>query len=89
MKPRSIKTLLKLILKCYTTNEFMTRPGLCYCMRQLFDTHRITTWEYQILIKFIISQQPKHTKYHTSQYWWNPDNIIPRIRFLNKLISKL
>ena len=87
MKPRSIKTLLKLILRCSIKDEY-TDFGLCYCMRQLFDTHRITTWEYQILNKFIISHQPKHTKYRASQYWWKPGNTIPRIRFLNKLISE-
>lgn len=92
---RTIKELLQLMLN---HREFFTE-GLCGWKSKLFREGLINFEEYFLLKKYIKKNKPSmFSSWYTfksrfialySSYYWAPQNIEPRIKWLKTHISKL
>ena len=98
MKNRTEKELLELLLKIYKNSIFINvlrygidglflkNSGLCNAITRLYTHRTINLQEDVTLWKHIHKNRPKSS---TDVYWWPKGHTKPRIKFLEKLISKL
>lgn len=90
---RSIKELLKLML----AYEGYFNAGLCVWVLELYLGDIITREEKDILLTYIKNNRPFMTLYDVkcvmlglkSGYYWEREDISPRIKWINKHIKKL
>ena len=61
--------------------------GLCHAMYVLRREGFISLSELEMLDEYILSHMPGNKNY--LEYWWTPEELAPRLEFLDKLISKL
>jgi hypothetical protein len=91
MKERSIKELLQIMLK----KQDYFGNGLCRWADNLYRNYFINYKERKIIRNYIDNNRPSMFssidafKYRTDGYYWEPENIKPRIKWLKKHISKL
>lgn len=89
---RTIKELLELTLD----NKDLFRSGLCIWNLYLRLTHKINEEEYCLLQKYIYNNRPsKFSSFSAFEYWcmdsnyyWEPKDIKPRIKWLKYHIKK-
>ena len=91
MKERSIKELLQLMLD----NQHCFDEGLCKWVSNLYHFEIITLTESFMLFNYIRYNRPsmfssfEGFKWRFSRrYYWKPDNIVPRIKWLLYHIKK-
>jgi hypothetical protein len=91
MKERSIKELLQLMLD----NQHCFNGGLCKWVIKLYYFKLITFTELLVLKEYIMLNRPsmfssfEGFKWRFSRgYYWKPDNIVPRIKWLLYHIKK-
>lgn len=59
--------------------------GLCHAMYVLRSEGFINHSELEMLDEFILSHMPGNKNY--LEYWWTPEELAPRLEFLDNLIS--
>ena len=90
MKERSIKELLQIMLD----NQHCFDDGLCKWVSNLRYFKKITLTESYILLNYIGDNRPSMFSsfevfsFRITNYYWNPDNIAPRIKWLQYHIKK-
>lgn len=83
---RDIKTLLKLVRrKLIWYMLFELCGGLCAVLSDMKYDGVISHAEYAALDKYIEAHKPEGAY----GYWWDPWKILPRYRFLSRLIREL
>ena len=85
---RDIKTLLEILLDQYENNRIdrIQWTGLCFAINRLRVSHVIDQHDEEALLKVIKANKPDAVWSET--YWWPEGHTKPRIKFLQKLISK-
>ena len=91
-KERTIHELIKVMLD----NQYYFSTGLCGWCLNLLIVNQISEEEFVILKKYIKNNKPfnlfqlKYFFKHKSEssFYWKPDDINPRIKWLNKHIKK-
>ena len=84
---RDIKTLLKLMKrKLIWYMLFEGCDGLCHVLGVMRGKALISDNEYMVLDKYMEARSPKN---YICGYWWHPGEILPRYRFLSRLIREL
>jgi hypothetical protein len=90
MKERSIKELLQLMMD----NQHCFDEGLCKWVSNLYHFGKITFIESFILLNYIRYNRPfifssfEAFWFRITSYYWEPDNIVPRIKWLQYHIKK-
>jgi len=86
---RNVKELLELMLE----NKTLFSSGLCNWAHNLYYYNKITLNEYNLLDRYIASNRPKWyssidaCKHKDNLYFWEPKNIEPRLKWINKHIK--
>lgn len=84
---RDIKTLLRLVgRKLIWYMLFEGCYGLCHVLGVMRGKALISDNEYMVLDKYMEARSPKN---YICGYWWHPGEILPRYRFLSRLIREL
>jgi len=86
MKTRTIKELLQLMLD----NQNLFCKGLCGWSTELGYYGLINSSECSQLIKYIDDNKPSklhHYFFGNGNYYWNPGEIKPRIKWIKKHIK--
>lgn len=84
---RDIKTLLRLVRrKLIWYMLFEGCDGLCHVLGVMRGKTLISDNEYMVLDKYMEARSPKN---YICGYWWHPGEILPRYRFLSRLIREL
>ena len=84
---RDIKTLLKLMRrKLIWYMLFDGYDGLCIVLGAMKDRGCISHKEFIALGNYLEIHKPDDNIYG---YWWRPGEILPRYRFLSRLIREL
>jgi len=90
MKTRSIKELLQVMLD----NQDLFDAGLCRWNLLLYRSGNISTDENIMLIDYIRDNRPSMWssvdafKHRNKEYYWECNNIQPRIKWIKKHIKK-
>ena len=90
---RSTKELLEVLAYEYeyeySKDRTVRDEGLCWAIKRLTEYHGVfTVEEKEKLDAFIYEHRPDITLYQC-EYWWDTGKVYPRVKFLQKLISKL
>jgi len=88
---RSIKKLLQLTVSYIEAKTFLM-SGICRTWDLMYDDDIITLEEYNLLEIWIEQNTPKTNwlkLYPDSSFFWERDDIPPRIAWLNRKINKL
>lgn len=87
---RTIKQLLQLMLD----NKHLFKYGLCAWSRRIGDKNIISDDEDVLLIRYIEKNRPSKFssieayKSKDSVFYWEKENITPRIKWIKKHIKK-
>lgn len=87
---RPIKELLEILLDQYQNNpnDFIRSTGLCQASLFITNIYVIDPVEAWVLKKFMYHKKPAYCS-DAYPFWWKPGEMIPRVEFLNNLISEL
>jgi hypothetical protein len=91
MKTRTEKELLEVML----SNIHLFYKGLCYSNDKLRHHNLITSEEHDVIRKYIKNNRPsKFSSWNafwnsSNLFYWSPDNIEHRIKWLKHHIKKL
>jgi hypothetical protein len=90
-KERTIKELLQLMLE----HQELFTHGLCSLVVNVKISGKITSYEKIVLMDFIHKNRPsKYSsidafKHKDRMFYWKPNNIKPRIKWIKKHIARL
>ena len=88
MKTRDIKELL-ILLREFLSEHIQEHVcgSMCWSAFEMRDRGMMTDKECITLIEYINGHKPKLRG--GGGFWWKYKSLVPRIKFLNKLISEL
>lgn len=91
MQNRTIAELLELMIE----HQGYFYQGLCIWARQMFNAKLISSSELDILTEYIKANRPSvfsswdAFKHRNKDFYWEEDNIHPRIKWINQQYNKL